>query len=1073
MANDHLSSLILVAKSQQLDLAIPQSRHFYQERELTAVMPPRASRPNAGTPTRSIRGGSPSGSSVRSSDPRRLDTIRSPLLAKYSISYGSPLTQLPDRSSVGGDGKISSAAAQVFQQVRKDNRVSAARRREAARKAIESDHGAPADEVDVVQDPHDEVDELAQDNVDDNAGDDTIEEEVEEEISDESMEEAEEAVMESDGEDAEAEEAPQRQAGTREKPHNRPGGRIENPVAENRKETAQTQRRKDLAAAAKRAKEAADMEAAQMEAAKAARKRRRNDEDEAEEDLERIEREAQQRRERLAEAQRQAAQRRAKDLESARKRTQQAVDESRSNLSAPATAGLGRAPMTPAGTTGGNLQPPVPGTARSWQEEDDLYGRANLGSKPTGSNLTGVTHATRQQQQRGNTTPGGPPPPIAPRPRPEPYASGGRGAPPPALPPALQPPEVLRQTQGPGPADPAAAFVPQLRPNKSTAQPRSLPPPVSEVPRRPVGPGLPGRINQADLGQDGDRNPSRQHDMAGRRARPEKGNRQPDDGADDPTHRNEPHPDDVLLNDDHSISSQATEELDGGDSVWPGIKRISTPWNILKIIAIALLVLPILAYLRSAEFGHVLPPPPVLSDEQFDRLNDFLRDPSNLTPSARENLKTLLPRMIHMQRDRTGKLVIDSEFWHAIKDRIQEDDSIFTLDDRSRIAERQLKSLKEQFPVGPAQPTAQSWEAWLKKNEKKVVDLLGDNLDNIIKDKLPSDVVSSDEFVRELEAGLAKQKKAMDGALGDIKTTVKSVVDDVTKLKASAKTPKGMSEAEVTKLVDKMVNKAISKLQLKHAAKNGIAGALDMELQSRVNHFAFGNGATIDVSLTSPTLKMGKPRVGSWRFNQNSKKPQFMKEGHAALTPWDEAGNCWCAAISGSNNHTFPADLGIQVANLVIPEYIVLEHINPAATNDPDAMPKEVEIWADVIEPQRDRVKDWAAVTFPRTYSEGNKHDKLAQTNNLIKIGEFVYKYESATGGAHIHRLSEQLVETLKAATDTVLIRAKSNHGADHTCFYRVRMYGQVFDIFESVTRRPATDEHEQREKGTSWRPWQ
>jgi hypothetical protein len=49
-----------------------------------------------------------------------------------------------------------------------------------------------------------------------------------------------------------------------------------------------------------------------------------------------------------------------------------------------------------------------------------------------------------------------------------------------------------------------------------------------------------------------------------------------------------------------------------------------------------------------------------------------------------------------------------------------------------------------------------------------------------------------------------------------------------------------------------------------------------------------------------------------------------------------------------------------------------------------------------------------------------------------------------------VHALSRDLVDRLKAATDLVVVRAVTNYGAkDHTCFYRVRLYGEMLEGME------------------------
>ncbi|KAK0715142.1 hypothetical protein B0H67DRAFT_490698 [Lasiosphaeris hirsuta] len=457
-----------------------------------------------------------------------------------------------------------------------------------------------------------------------------------------------------------------------------------------------------------------------------------------------------------------------------------------------------------------------------------------------------------------------------------------------------------------------------------------------------------------------------------------------------------------------------------------------------------------------------------MSNDQFDSLKEFLANPSNLTSSARENLASLIPQLVHVQRDRAGKLVIDEDFWHAIKDQIQKDESIFTLDDRSKLSDSQWKSLLTRLKSDPqmaaGQTSSQSWDNWLKSNKKKVAELVSENVpglekrvmestDKLIKEKLSTvgAVITRDDFVRELEKVLARQK-ATDAQFDKLQSSLKSLVDEVSKVKSAPKPPAGLSKDEVASLVDKIVKKAIANAQLKHAAKNGVskAGLDPEELRGRINHFAPGNGAMVDVSLTSPTWMLPRQSVGSFPWRQTFvKSPQFRLDKYAALNSWDEPGNCWCAGILGGKDR-YPADLSIQLANPVIPQHVVVEHIDPDATIDPGSMPKKMEVWARVIEPERQKLlSDWAFAKYPDGWREKNK---LIVAKGFIKLDEFNYEYDRRKDGILVRPLDPELSK-VEAVTDHVIIRAVTNHNADHTCFYRVRLYGDIFDLTASKSK--------------------
>ena len=147
--------------------------------------------------------------------------------------------------------------------------------------------------------------------------------------------------------------------------------------------------------------------------------------------------------------------------------------------------------------------------------------------------------------------------------------------------------------------------------------------------------------------------------------------------------------------------------------------------------------------------------------------------------------------------------------------------------------------------------------------------------------------------------------------------------------------------------------------------------------------------------------------------------------------------------------------LAVRLPRFVIPQHVVLEHVDPAATTDPLAMPRDVEVWAMFEEhARRERVLDWMAAQFPQDVggsNGGGRQGGGVVGEGWAKIGQFTYEHRAQDDGVFVHALSRDLVERLRAATDVVMIRAVTNYGArDHTCFYRVRMYGELVEDMEA-----------------------
>lgn len=455
----------------------------------------------------------------------------------------------------------------------------------------------------------------------------------------------------------------------------------------------------------------------------------------------------------------------------------------------------------------------------------------------------------------------------------------------------------------------------------------------------------------------------------------------------------------------------------------------------------------------------LLHPLGVLTNGQYNDLKSYLDERTTSTEAALDNLRDIIPKVVSVQRDkRTGKIAVSDEFWLALRDRLHRDQSILTLDERNRISEKHWNALQSRLKsvdlTGKTLSASdvedmikrlapQAWEKWVQNNERKVTDILGRAQGKAQGKGRPSAkqddevVVTREEFMGELNEHLAKSQKQFDKEMESHRLEIEKLMRQVKDAASAA----GIAKKEITSLVQRAVTKAVGELQLKIASKTG-AASIVAALGRQVNHFGPGNGATIDLSLSSPTYQIDdKPLIGTEKWLKNMRNtPRFQHERIHALTPWVDAGHCWCAGIGANDGSTIPADVAIRLARVVVPQYIVLEHIDPAATNDPLARPKDIEVWAAFAEPtRRERVLDWMAAKFPEIEPG---HRWVAQ--GLAKIGAFRYKYKDADAGIYIYKLSDEL-QKMDAATDLVAIRAITNYGAeDHTCFYRIRMYGSA-----------------------------
>ncbi|OIW28325.1 hypothetical protein CONLIGDRAFT_373108 [Coniochaeta ligniaria NRRL 30616] len=481
-----------------------------------------------------------------------------------------------------------------------------------------------------------------------------------------------------------------------------------------------------------------------------------------------------------------------------------------------------------------------------------------------------------------------------------------------------------------------------------------------------------------------------------------------------------------------------------------------------------------------------------LSDGEYSALQDHiysqdgqiikLTGQSDELRQSTQKLEGILPRVVSVKQDKkTSKLVIGQDFWHALKDLMHAEKSILTLqagkDGKENISDEHwvavLKRLKAEGVLlnkdvdGVVQgAVSSSWENWLKNNRGKVDKVLGGssgqplspdaekkmlvNVDKLIREKLSGKglrdiVVTREEFIREVEKSISAHKREADAELAHVRDGLKDMIETA---KKAAEKSGGMSRQEVITLTNDIVRKALSNARLEGTAKGNINNNFEVELSRRINYFGLGNGASIEKALTSPSYD--DPLRRKFRFGSPEwakalvSSPRFVQEEAAALTTWEEAGHCWCAGNKFEDSETHPADINIRLAHSIVPENVVMEHIDPDATLDPKAMPKDVEVWALVDEDtRRKRASDLMFAQWPDT---PKTHPLIAR--GFLKIGQFTYEHDRTTKGVQVYKMSDELAR-LGVATDLVLIRAVSNYGADHTCFYRVRLYGTEQEVVD------------------------
>ncbi|KAI0409001.1 hypothetical protein F4802DRAFT_604735 [Xylaria palmicola] len=401
------------------------------------------------------------------------------------------------------------------------------------------------------------------------------------------------------------------------------------------------------------------------------------------------------------------------------------------------------------------------------------------------------------------------------------------------------------------------------------------------------------------------------------------------------------------------------------------------------------------------------------------------------------DLNEKMPESIWVRKDKSGKMKIPEDLWHALRDLIRADESILSLEN-SNISEDNWFAIKSRlqsagFVDGPSsegtenlgKKMSQVWDSWVRENEYA------------LKQAITGVALKKEDFMKLFQQELGSYKHEISHELWTLQGQIKDITQQMSKLRDELSTAGSLTREGITKNYDPLVSRILRAVKLDAVAQGLIRGHVNDVLANEVNFFAIGAGAAIDPSSSSDKWKVPKDFY--------KRKRWLDKDGYraqprtAAVSPWTQEGECFCAAPNRNDYGNATNSVGVLLSRYIVPQHFVVEHILPGATLDPGAMPKEIEVWAYIEEVAlRNAVLAFSAKQFTLT--------PLGLLNDgFVKIGHFTYKNKNTGDGIQVFKLSGEL-ERMGFMTAQVAIRAINNYGADHTCFYRLRLYGHVID---------------------------
>ncbi|KAL3953894.1 hypothetical protein ACCO45_011850 [Purpureocillium lilacinum] len=553
------------------------------------------------------------------------------------------------------------------------------------------------------------------------------------------------------------------------------------------------------------------------------------------------------------------------------------------------------------------------------------------------------------------------------------------------------------------------------------------------------------------------------------------------------------------------------EPVDGG-SRWslPQIPSISRPSLSLSSMSLPSISLPSMRRSRSSrqwedifKNGDLNDLTPQKVDKIFKKMGrtiDALGSADKLHDDAIKRLETIVPKVVHMELQ-DGRPVVSPDFYHALRGLMREDESIFTFDIKRNefdaTSERLWKAIVARLGSDPkvtskidrtainsaksssAGSSSDSWNDWLKENQAKVQKIIGSDGKDKSKSAETGDrpsssagkVVEKDEYMKHLKNEVATMRTEMRAEVAELKPKMEKLVRETIDLAAQHHSS-AMTRAEITTLVNGLVRRGLSEINLQALANGKIHAHWDASLKHQVNYFSIGAGAVADPQHSSPVYD---PFSSQYFSLEDQKGASVHKplEPIAALLPWKDMGDCFCGARAQSR-HGDPhsASLGVLLGYCVIPQHIVVEHILPGATPDPGTRPRDIEVYAEFRDAAvHARVRDFSATHYPDPPAyKGLDWDYTPAElpDRFVKIAQFAYEGAEVHDGVHVQRLSTELL-TIGAATDHVVVRAVSNYGArNQTCFYRVRLYGENIEL----AKRDAEKERKKNRGGLDGTGW-
>ena len=212
-----------------------------------------------------------------------------------------------------------------------------------------------------------------------------------------------------------------------------------------------------------------------------------------------------------------------------------------------------------------------------------------------------------------------------------------------------------------------------------------------------------------------------------------------------------------------------------------------------------------------------------------------------------------------------------------------------------------------------------------------------------------------------------------------------------------------------------------------------------------INWFSPKMGAVIVPRQTSPTAKLPYEVADRGWFASSLKR--FAAPPVAALMPWEETGDCWCAAKTEAMGKL---QLAVITERKIMPHQLIIEHIPTDAQLDRHCAPKYFQLWAEMYDKEEaEEAKDRIHRFNDQYY--GCSDESSPPSESSICIAQGTYNRDAENWVQSYRMLFYTHHEESKVETGKFYFRVTENWGSPQTCVYRLRLTAHDVNLQNSL----------------------